>query len=85
MNLRRRRSCPRARRVMLVCRAMSTRRQRAQRPRKPQNSEVPQTDVAVTAPPAESVVRLVAEQQQMDPTQTGQLRALEAGWDELLS
>ncbi len=69
---------------MLVCRAMSTRRQRAQRSRKPQNSEVPQTDVAVTAPPAESVVRLVAEQQ-MDPTQTGQLRALEAGWDELLS
>jgi hypothetical protein len=62
---------------------MSTRRQRAQRSRKTQNSEVPQTDVAVTAPPAESVVRLVAEQ--MDPTQTGQLRALEAGWDELLS
>jgi len=84
MNLRRRRSCPRARRVMLVCRPMSTRRQRANRSRKPQSSEVPQTDVAVTAPPAESVVRLVAEQP-LDPTQTGQLRALEAGWDELLS
>jgi hypothetical protein len=63
---------------------MSTRRSRAQRSRKAQNSEVPQTDVAITTPPAESVVRLVAEQQ-VDPTQTGQLRALEAGWDELLS
>jgi hypothetical protein len=63
---------------------MSTRRSRAHRSRKARNSEVPQTDVAVSTPPTESVVRLVAEPQ-LDPTQTGQLRALEAGWDELLS
>lgn len=34
-------------------------------------------------PAIESSVQLVAEP--LDPTQTGQLRALEAGWDELLS
>lgn len=70
-------------RVMLVCRAMSTRRSRASRSRKSRNSEVPQTDVAVTTPAMQSAVLLVAEP--VDPTQTGQLRALEAGWDELLS
>jgi hypothetical protein len=41
------------------------------------------TDVAVTTPATDSIARLAAEQ--VDPTQTGQLRALEAGWDELLS
>ena len=68
---------------MLVCLAMSTRRSRAPRSRKSRNSEVPPNDVAVTAPVTDSVTRLVAEQ--VDPTQTSQLRALEAGWDELLS
>jgi hypothetical protein len=62
---------------------MSTRRSRGSRSRKSRNSDVPQTDVAITTPPAESGVQLVAEQ--VDPTQTAQLRALEAGWDELLS
>jgi len=62
---------------------MSTRRSRA-RARKSPNSEIPQTDVAgTTNAVTESVTRLVAER--VDPTQTGQLRALEAGWDELLS
>jgi hypothetical protein len=62
---------------------MSTRRSRTSRSRKSPNSEVPQTDVAVRTPPVESGIQLVAEQ--VDPTQTAQLRALEAGWDELLS
>lgn len=63
---------------------MSTRRSRAPRSRKSRNSQVPQmTDVALTTPATDSVAQLAAEQ--VDPTQTGQLRALEAGWDELLS
>ncbi|HEX8793250.1 MAG TPA: hypothetical protein VF765_20040 [Polyangiaceae bacterium] len=62
---------------------MSTRRSRAPRSRKSRNSDVPQTDVAATTPATDSIAQLVAEQ--VDPTQTGQLRALEAGWDELLS
>jgi hypothetical protein len=62
---------------------MSTRRSRPSRSRKARPSEAPPvTDVAVAAPkvdPLDALARTV------DPTETAQLRALEAGWDELLS
>jgi len=61
---------------------MSTRRSRPPRARKARPSEAPQNDVAIVP----SLVDPVAElSRSVDPTETSQLRALEAGWDELLS
>jgi hypothetical protein len=60
---------------------MSTRRSRPPRTRKARPSEVPPNDVAVTASPEDPTAELA---RRLDPTETGQLRALEAGWDELL-
>ena len=59
---------------------MSTRRSRPPRSRKVRASEPPpEADLAaVTAP-------VIAHARQTDPSQTAELRALEAGWDELLS
>ena len=59
---------------------MSTRRSRPPRSRKTRTTEPPpsasfDTALQATQAPLES----------RDPTQTGQLRALEMGWDELLS
>ncbi|MGH7295950.1 MAG: hypothetical protein ACRELB_13500 [Polyangiaceae bacterium] len=63
---------------------MSTRRSRPPRARKARPSEAPQTDVAVlaTGPAVDAVAELARH---VDPTETAQLRALEAGWDELLT
>ncbi len=61
--------------------AMSTRRSRPSRSRKARAPETVATgDVA--APRADATAELARS---VDPTQTAQLRALEAGWDELLS
>ena len=62
---------------------MSNRRSRTARSRKNRSSEVPPQDVAVAPPPAVDHVADLARA--VDPTETAQLRALEAGWDELLS
>jgi hypothetical protein len=58
---------------------MPTRRSRPTRARKAQSSAPPATQgtVPVAAP--------VVVSRGLDPTETDQLRALEAGWDELLS
>jgi len=58
---------------------MSTRRSRPPRSRKTRTTEPPQNDAVQT--PQMHLGTLAGH----DPTQTGQLRALEAGWDELLS
>ena len=63
---------------------MSTRRSRPSRSRKARPSEAPQTDVAIETPKA-GVEQLAQLARSVDPTETGQLRALEAGWDELLT
>jgi hypothetical protein len=63
---------------------MPSRRSRpSSRSRKARPSEAPPSDVAVVPGPsaADSVEELARA---VDPTETGQLRALEAGWDELL-
>jgi hypothetical protein len=62
---------------------MSTRRSRPPRSRKTRTTEPPQNDVAVQV--VESAQMHLGTLAGHDPTQTGQLRALEAGWDELLS
>ncbi len=62
---------------------MSNRRSRTSRSRKNRSSELPQQDVAVARAPAADPVAEMASA--VDPTETAQLRALEAGWDELLS
>jgi hypothetical protein len=68
---------------------MSNRRSRSadgRRARKARASEAPpQQDVAVLAPQAGPVSELVRIGAPTDPTETAQLRALEAGWDELLA
>jgi hypothetical protein len=64
---------------------MSTRRSRPSRARKARPSEAPQADVAVAPPMAASVEQLEQLARAVDPTETSQLRALEAGWDELLT
>ncbi|HEY6459443.1 MAG TPA: hypothetical protein VIY73_04805 [Polyangiaceae bacterium] len=64
---------------------MSTRRSRPSRARKARSSEAPQTDVAVAPSKAASVEQLEQLARAVDPTETSQLRALEAGWDELLT
>jgi hypothetical protein len=68
---------------------MTTRRSRPPRSRKTRTAEPIQNDVAVLTLP-DALDRLGAlagheHVQELDPTETGQLRALEAGWDELLS
>jgi hypothetical protein len=63
---------------------MTTRRSRPPRSRKPRTSEPPQTDVDVTMLTSQDP-RVTLGSHAADPTVTGQLRALEAGWDELLS
>ena len=45
-------------------------------------SEPPQHDVAVVTPAVDPVAQLARS---VDPSETSQLRALEAGWDELLT
>lgn len=66
---------------------MSTRRSRPPRSRKTPAAEPAQTDVAVLAPQTPLMGTLPGHRHEgaLDPTQTSQLRALEAGWDELLS
>jgi hypothetical protein len=61
---------------------MSTRRSRPPRARKARNTEAPPTDVAVVASAADPVAELA---RRVDASETSQLRALEAGWDELLT
>jgi hypothetical protein len=61
---------------------MSTRRSRPPRARKARATEPPQNDVAILAAAVDPVVQL---SRTVDPTETSQLRALEAGWDELLT
>lgn len=64
--------------------AMPSRRSRpSSRSRKARPSEAPPTDVAVALPAAPDPVEQLARA--VDPSETSQLRALEAGWDELLS
>lgn len=71
--------------------AMSNRRSRGpdgRKARKARASEAPQQlqqDVAVLPPQADPVSELVRVAAPTDPTETSQLRALEAGWDELLA
>ncbi|HEY5241221.1 MAG TPA: hypothetical protein VIJ22_07145 [Polyangiaceae bacterium] len=61
---------------------MSTRRSRPPRARKARASEAPQNDVAILASAVDPLAQL---SRSVDPTETSQLRALEAGWDELLT
>jgi hypothetical protein len=61
--------------------AMSNRRSRS-RDRKARASDATPQDVAVVATRPAGLDDLART---MDPSQTAQLRALEAGWDELLS
>jgi hypothetical protein len=61
---------------------MSTRRSRPPRARKSRSSEAPSQLLAV-GDMAISATHPVPRD--IDPTETAQLRALEAGWDELLS
>jgi hypothetical protein len=60
---------------------MSTRRSRPPRSRKTRAAEPVPADLLTLAAATDPAVL----QAQTDPTQTAQLRALEAGWDELLS
>jgi len=60
---------------------MSTRRSRAPRTRKARTSEAPESQVLAVA----SASAGAEAARTKDPTQTSQLRALEAGWDELLA
>ena len=62
---------------------MSNRRSRSTRARKAPVAEAPARDVAVVAAPASDPLAELARA--VDPSETAQLRALEAGWDELLS
>lgn len=62
---------------------MSTRRSRAPRSRKSRPSEVPSAEAVTAAAPA-TTDQAGLPSHRNDPTQTSQLRALEAGWDELL-
>lgn len=62
---------------------MANRRTRSPRARKAPTSEAAHDDVAVASPPAADSLAQLARS--VDPTETAQLRALEAGWDELLS
>jgi hypothetical protein len=64
---------------------MSNRRSRSSRGRKARASEAPPQDVAVLTPAPGAVSELVRVAAPTDPTETAQLRALEAGWDELLA
>jgi hypothetical protein len=64
---------------------MTTRRSRPPRSRKPRTSEPPQTDVAALTSRDPLVTLGGHVSRAADPTVTGQLRALEAGWDELLT
>jgi hypothetical protein len=61
---------------------MSTRRSRSPRSRKSHSTEAPPGD-AVAA--VSATVLVAPPQGATDPTQTSQLRAIEAGWDELLA
>ena len=61
---------------------MSTRRSRSPRARKARASEAPQNDVAIMGSAIDPLAQL---SRSVDPTETSQLRALEAGWDELLT
>jgi len=61
---------------------MSTRRSRPPRSRKGRTSEAPPSDLMSLAAATDPVI---VHHQPSDPTQTSELRALEAGWDELLS
>jgi hypothetical protein len=61
---------------------MSTRRSRPPRARKARATDAPQNDVAILAAAVDPLVQL---SRTVDPTETSQLRALEAGWDELLT
>ena len=66
----------------LISPPMTTRRSRPPRARKARASESPPDDVAIVAPAVDPVAELA---RRVDPTETSQLRALEAGWDELLT
>lgn len=68
--------------VPIFSRSMSTRRSRPTRARKARASEAPPDDVAIVQPRVDALAQLSSR---VDPTQTSQLRALEAGWDELLT
>jgi hypothetical protein len=63
---------------------MTTRRSRPPRSRKSRASEAPQNDVALLSTSAADVALGAPLAVSVDPTTTAQLRALEAGWDELL-
>jgi hypothetical protein len=61
---------------------MSTRRSRPPRSRKVRASEPPPTDLAALAAATNPVI---THTNPTDSSQTAELRALEAGWDELLA
>jgi hypothetical protein len=61
---------------------MSTRRSRRSRARNSSPSEAPRQDIALAQLAPDPVAPLV--RQSTDPSTTAQLRAIEAGWDELL-
>ncbi len=61
---------------------MSTRRSRPPRARKARSSEAP-SQLHAAGDMAASATHPVSRD--IDPTETAQLRALEAGWDELLA
>jgi hypothetical protein len=63
---------------------MSKRRSRSPRGRKAGAPVAQPQDVGAVAPPADRV-SVLAKVAPADPTETAQLRALEAGWDELLA
>jgi hypothetical protein len=63
---------------------MTTRRSRPPRSRKSRTTEPPQTQNDVTMLPAHASLDALAGALP-DPSETAQLRALEAGWDELLT
>jgi len=67
---------------------MSNRRTRSPRGRKGRSTGPSQDVGTQTTPPAEALGDAATAAPRAtsapDPTQTGQLRALEAGWDELL-
>jgi hypothetical protein len=62
---------------------MTTRRSRPPRSRKSRTTEPPQTQSSEAALPVQHSLDALAGAPP-DPSETAQLRALEAGWDELL-
>jgi hypothetical protein len=64
---------------------MSTRRSRAPRARKARSSEAPPQLEGARDMSVSAVHAIARDTATPSPTETAQLRALEAGWDELLT